>query len=63
LVLLTAGESKPRTETWKGSRRKAPDTPAIEVKKEIVQAIRGGIKGESSMSATGKYISYISLFI
>jgi hypothetical protein len=55
-VLLTAGELKPRTETWKGSRRKAPDTPAMDVKKDIVQAISGGIKGDNSMSATGKYI-------
>ncbi len=56
LVALTAGVLKPRKLTWKGKIRKAPDTPPIEVKKEITKATRGGIQGLTSISAIGKYI-------
>jgi len=56
LVALTAGLLKPRKLTWKGKIRKAPDTPPIEVKKEITKATRGGIHGLTWISAIGKYI-------
>ena len=54
-VALTEGEVKPKKDTWNGSSRKAPDTPAMEVKKEMKKAMAGGKKGEISMSAVGKY--------
>jgi hypothetical protein len=55
LVALTAGLVKPRTLTWNGKRRKAPETPPIEVKKEIIKATVGGRRGLISISAMGKY--------
>jgi hypothetical protein len=55
-VALTAGVLNPRKLTWKGKIRKAPETPPIEVKKEITKATRGGIQGFISISAIGKYI-------
>jgi hypothetical protein len=58
LVALTAGLLKPRKLTWNGKIRKAPDTPPIEVKKEITKAIIGGIQGLISISAIGKYIKF-----
>jgi hypothetical protein len=60
-VALTAGLVKPSTLTWKGKSRKAPDTPPIEVKREIVNATAGGIQGLISMSAIGKYIDLFFL--
>jgi len=42
-VELTAGLVKWRTLIWNGSSRKAPETPAIEVKKERTNATRGGM--------------------
>jgi hypothetical protein len=41
----------PRNDIWKGSSRKAPDTPPMDVKKEITKATRGGIQGETSIPA------------
>jgi hypothetical protein len=44
LVAFTDGLVKLRTLIWNGSRRKAPETPPMEVKKETIKATRGGIK-------------------
>jgi len=57
LVALTDGLVYPRTDIWKGKRRSAPEIPPIEAKKEIPKATRGGITGETSMPATGKYMA------
>jgi hypothetical protein len=54
LVGLTAGPVKFRTLTWKGRRRKAPETPAIDVKKEITRATRGGNQNGASTPDPGK---------
>ena len=51
LVALTEGLVYPRNDIWKGKRRKAPDTPPMEVKKEITKATRGGIQGATSIPA------------
>jgi hypothetical protein len=64
LVAETAGLLKPRTLTWKGRRRKAPDTPPMEVKKEMLKATRGGTQGATSMPAVGKYMpNLLKLFM
>jgi hypothetical protein len=52
----------PRTLIWKGRIRKAPVIPAMEEKKEITKAIRGGIKIEVSTPETGKRIRKTSIF-
>jgi hypothetical protein len=44
LVALTDGLAKFRKLTWKGSSRKAPETPPMEVKKETTRATSGGMK-------------------
>ena len=41
---------------WKGSKRKAPEIPPIEVKKEIVIATRGGNNTFVFTPETGKRI-------
>jgi hypothetical protein len=43
-VELTAGLVKCRKLIWNGRRRKAPDTPPIDVKKETINDTRGGMK-------------------
>jgi hypothetical protein len=50
-VALTEGFEYPKNVTWKGRRRKAPDTPPIEVKKETPKATKGGIQGATSTPA------------
>src|SRR5512147_892714 len=55
-VALTAGAVKPRTLIWKGRRRKAPDTPPVDVKSEMAKATRGGRNGETSTPEAGKCI-------
>jgi len=35
--------AEPSTFIWKGKRRKTPDTPLMEVKKEMTKAIAKGI--------------------
>jgi len=57
LVGLTAGLVNPRTLIWNGSMRKAPDTPAIEVKKEITNATSGGSHKGVSTPDTEKWVS------
>jgi hypothetical protein len=42
LVELTAGLVKPSALIWNGSRMKAPETPAMEVKEETTNATSGG---------------------
>jgi hypothetical protein len=59
-VGLTEGLVKWSTLTWKGSKRNAPDTPPMEVKKETPKATTKGTKGEISTPDTGKYIGMIS---
>ena len=44
LVALTEGEVNWRKLIWKGRRRKAPETPPMEVKKETTKATSGGKK-------------------
>jgi hypothetical protein len=51
LVALTEGWVYPRNDIWKGRRRNAPDTPPMEVKKEIAKATSGGIHGDTSIPA------------
>lgn len=53
-VELTDGFVYPRNDTWKGSKRKAPDTPPMEVKNEIVNAATGGTQGATSIPAVSK---------
>jgi hypothetical protein len=55
-VELTAGLVNPSTLIWKGRRRKAPEMPPMEVKKERLKETTRGIKGETSTPETGKYI-------
>ncbi len=55
LVELTAGVVKFKKLIWKGSRRKALDTPAIDVKKETTKAIRGGRNTRVLTPETEKY--------
>jgi len=43
LVDVTEVVVKPRTLIWKGSKRNAPEIPAIEVKNEMTKATAGGI--------------------
>jgi hypothetical protein len=43
-VELTEGLVKLRKLIWKGRRRNAPETPPIEVKKEMISATSGGTK-------------------
>jgi hypothetical protein len=62
LVGLTAGEEKPKKLTWKGRRRKAPETPPMEVKVETTRATRGGIRGLTSTPDTGKSIAQLLLY-
>jgi len=56
LVGLTAGLVKLRMLTWKGSSRKAPETPPMEVKVDTTRAMRGGTSGLTSTPDTGKSI-------
>jgi hypothetical protein len=51
LVALTEGLTYPRKDIWKGSSRKAPEMPPMDVKKEIKKAIKGGIQMETSIPA------------
>jgi hypothetical protein len=62
LVGLTAGLVKPRMLTEKGSKRNAPETPPIEVKKETQKATSGGTNGDTSTPDSGK-IMIFSLFV
>jgi hypothetical protein len=55
-VELTEGLVKPSTLTWNGSRRKAPETPPIDVKKEMINATISGTPGKTSIPETGKYM-------
>jgi hypothetical protein len=54
LVALTEGSVYPRNEIWNGRRRKAPETPPMEVKNEMAHATRDGTQGETSMPDVGK---------
>jgi hypothetical protein len=54
LVGVTDGLTKPRTLIWKGRSRKAPDTPAMDVKKEITKATTGGSQSAVSTPEIGK---------
>ncbi|KUG28822.1 hypothetical protein ASZ90_001295 [hydrocarbon metagenome] len=56
LVELTDGLVKPRKDIWNGNSRKAPDTPAMEVKNEMPMATSGGTRGDTSMPAVAKYM-------
>src|SRR4030043_2363189 len=56
LVALTDGLVKLRKLIWNGSKRNAPDTPPMDVKKETTSATRGGIHGATSTPAVSKYI-------
>jgi hypothetical protein len=62
LVALTEGVVKPRKLIWKGRIRNAPVMPAMEEKKEITNAMRGGIKIDVSTPETGKRIRKLSIF-
>jgi hypothetical protein len=44
LVAVTEGEVNPRTLIWKGSSKKAPEIPPMEVKNDIPNASSGGIR-------------------
>jgi len=54
LVTLTDGFAYPRKEIWNGMDRKASETPPMEVKNEIINAVKGGIHDETSMFAVWK---------
>jgi len=54
LVGVTAGVTNPNTLIWNGSSRNAPDTPAIDVKNEITNAMSGGSHSGVSTPDTGK---------
>jgi len=53
LVPLTDGLVYPRTLTWKGKSRNAPETPPIDVKKETTKATNGGKKTHVFTPETG----------
>jgi hypothetical protein len=57
LVALTEGLVKFKTLIWNGSKRKAPETPPMDVKKDTTSATRGGIQGATSTPAVSKYIN------
>ncbi len=59
LVGETAGLVKLRMLTWKGSNKKAPETPPMEVKVETRKAIKGGMSGLTSTPDTGKTIPHL----
>jgi hypothetical protein len=54
LVALTEGVENPRTLIWNGRSKKAPVMPAIEEKKEMTKATRGGRNSDVSTPETGK---------
>ncbi len=54
LVADTAGDVKPSTDIWNGSKRTAPEMPAGEVTTEMQNATSGGSHTGASMPATGK---------
>jgi hypothetical protein len=56
-VELTEGEVKFRKLIWNGRSKKAPETPPIDVKKEMTKAISGGRSILVSTPETGKNIS------
>jgi hypothetical protein len=58
-VALTDGLVKLRTLIWNGSKRKAPETPPMDVQKETTSATRGGIHGATSIPAVSKYMKYL----
>jgi hypothetical protein len=62
LVALTEGVVKPRKLIWKGRMRKAPVMPAIEEKKDMTKATRGGSNIEVSTPETGKRMRKKSIF-
>jgi hypothetical protein len=53
-VPLTDGLPYPRKLIWKGKRRSAPETPAMEVKKDTAKATTGGRKTQVLTPETGK---------
>jgi len=53
LVPLTDGLVYPRTLTWKGKSRNAPESPPIDVKKETTKATSGGNKTHVFTPETG----------
>jgi hypothetical protein len=55
-VALTEGEVKCRKLTWNGKTSTAPETPPMEVKKEIVKATSGGKNIHVFTPETGKYM-------
>src|SRR5919112_1042536 len=55
LVGLTAGLVKPRTLTWKGNSRNAPETPAGAVRAETAKATSSGRRGLTSTPETGEW--------
>jgi hypothetical protein len=63
LVEVTDVVVNPRTLIWKGSNKNAPETPAIEVKKEIVNATAGGINRYVFIPATGNKTCRKSILI
>jgi hypothetical protein len=56
LVALTEGLVKFKTLIWNGNKRKAPEIPPMDVKKDTTIATRGGIHGPTSIPAVSKYI-------
>ena len=44
--------------TWKGSKRRAPDMPPMEVKVEMTREISGGMSGLTSTPDMGKTIPH-----
>ena len=56
-VELTEGEVKFKKLIWNGRSKKAPETPPMDVKKEITSAISGGMSIFVSTPETGKKIS------
>jgi len=61
-VELTEGLVNPRILTWKGNKRKAPDTPPMEVKKETMKATSGGRKTHVFTPETGNTTYNKSIF-
>src|ERR687889_1942236 len=61
-VGLTAGLVKPKTLTWKGSSRNAPDTPAGVVRAETKKATSRGTSGLTSMPGPEKNMQGLGLY-
>ena len=63
LVEVTDVVVNPRILIWKGSNKKAPEIPAIEVKNDMIKATTGGINRYVFIPATGNKTCRKSILI